>query len=144
MIRCGQLGEVAAVLYREFIPAADLARQWPAGGWVWKIEESGGPLFTLAVWSIDLLRWLLGSEVARADAAVRYTPLPECGGTLGYDACAALKFHNGVVGSLQYSGTVAAPASTSCLEVVGSSTHVLQATGNDALRLIGEDPARTE
>jgi predicted dehydrogenase len=144
MVRRGQLGEVAAVMYREFIPARDLAKQWPAGAWVWNVEESGGPLFTLAVWSIDLLRWLLGSDVARVEAAAKYTPLPECGGTLGYDACAALKFQSGVVGSLQYSGTVAGPASTSCLEVVGSSTHLLQATGNDALRLIGEEPARTE
>jgi predicted dehydrogenase len=139
-----ELGEVTAVMYREFIPARDLAKQWPAGAWVWKVEESGGPLFTLAVWSIDLLRWLVGSEVTRVEAAAKYTVLEECGGTLGYDACAALRFGNGVVGSLQYSGTVAGPASTSCLEVVGSSTQLLQATGNDTLRLIGEKPARTE
>ncbi len=144
MIKKGQLGEVCALWYREFIPAKDLARQWPPGSWVWQVDKSGGPLFTLAVWSIDLLRWLLDSEITRVEATAKYTVLKEFGGTLGYDACALLKFANGVVGSIQFSGTVAESAPGSWLDVVGSSTNVLQASGNDNLKLLGTDPARTE
>lgn len=143
-IKSGRLGEVTAVLYREFIPAKDLAKQWPPGAWVWNVRESGGPLFTLAVWSIDLVRWLTESDLAEVHASAKYTTLEQFGGTLGYDACATIRFDNDVVGSLQYSGSVAEPASTSCLEVVGNSTRVLRATGNDTLTLLGDEPATTE
>lgn len=149
VIRRGTLGKITAVHYREFIPARDLARQWPPGAWVWQVDQSGGPLYTLAVWSIDLCRWLLESEVTRVEAAARYTPLPGEGGCiiapcLGYDASATLQFRNGTLASLQYSGSVAASAAGSWLDVVGSSTALLQASGNDTLRLLADDPARTE
>ncbi len=143
-IQSGALGDVTAAFYREFIPAKDLAKQWPPGAWVWKVRESGGPLFTLSVWSIDLLRWITEREVGEVHAAAKYTVLDKFGGTLGYDACATIRFCNGVVGSLQYSGSVSEHASTSCLEVVGSSTTSLQASGNDTVTLVGEEPARTE
>lgn len=144
MIDKGELGNPSAVLYREFIPAKDLAMQWPPGSWVWNVEESGGPLFTLSVWSIDLLRWLFGTEVAEVHASTKYTPLRKFDGTLGYDACASLRLANGLMGCLQYSGTVAASASTSTLEVIGDSTCVVKATGNDSLTLFGEKPVRTD
>ena len=144
MLDTGAIGSPAAVLYREFIPASDLAGQWPSASWMWKVEESGGPLYTLAVWSIDLLRWLFDTEIEDVSAAVKYTVLDRFGGTLGYDACAALKLANGVVGSLQYSGSVTHSASSSALEIVGDSTHVINAAGNDKVTLFGEDPMKTE
>lgn len=144
MIASGELGQPAALLYREFISASDLAMQWPAGSWMWNMEASGGPLFTLSVWSIDLFRWLLDTEITEAHGAAKYTVLEQFGGTLGYDASVTLKFANGVVGCLQYSGTVTPAASTSYLEVVGSSTHVVKATGNESLTLYGETPRITE
>jgi predicted dehydrogenase len=144
LLRRGALGTISALHYREFIPARDLARQWPPGAWIWRIEQSGGPLYTLAVWSIDLCRWLLDSEVTQVEAAVRYTPLPHLAGSLGYDACATLKFHSGAFAGLQYSGSVPESAAGSWLHVMGSSTSVLQASGNDTLCLLGEDPARTQ
>ncbi|MFV2065986.1 MAG: Gfo/Idh/MocA family protein [Pirellulales bacterium] len=144
MIDRGVLGAPTALLYREFIPARDLARQWPAGSWVWDVESSGGPLFTLAVWSIDLLRWLTGAEITEVHGSANYTVLDKLGGTLGYDASATLKLANGVVASLQYSGSVTQSASTSVLEVVGDSTSLLRATGNDKLAILGDEPAITE
>lgn len=144
MLEAGEIGKPAAVLYREFIPASDLAGQWPVESWMWKVEESGGPLYTLAVWSIDLLRWLFDTEIVDVQAAVKYTVLEKFGGTLGYDACATLKLASGVVGSLQYSGSVTHSASTSALEVVGDSTHVIKAAGNDKVTLFSEDPTKTE
>ena len=69
-------------------------------------QASGGPLFTLSVWSIDLFRWLAGSEISEAHGTHQYTRLPQFGGTFGYDASVAVKFANGLAGCLQYSGTV--------------------------------------
>lgn len=143
-IDSGALGNASAVLYRELIPAADLAKQWPPGAWVWNIDESGGPLYTLAVWSIDLFRWLLDTEVEEVEASTRYTRLEKLGGTLGYDCCAILRLASGVVGCVQYSGTVTGSASTSTLEIVTDSTCTLRASGNDSLTLLGDDPATTE
>jgi predicted dehydrogenase len=144
MLDAGAIGSPSAVFYREFIPASDLAGQWPAASWMWKVEESGGPLYTLAVWSIDLLRWLFDTEIANVNAAVKYTVLDEFGGTLGYDACVTLKLANGVVGSLQYSGSVTHSASSSALEIAGDSTCVINASGNDKVTLFSDDPVRTE
>ncbi len=144
VIEQGALGNLSMLMYREFIPAADLARQWPAGSWVWNVEKSGGPLFTLAVWSIDLLRWLVQSDITGVEAATKYTTLAAHGGTLGYDASASIQFANGMVGCLQYSGSVNQAASTSKLEVIGDSNCMLEAGHNDKVTLFGHDPARTE
>jgi len=130
-------------MYREWIAAKDLASQWPAGSWMWKLDESGGPLFTLSVWSIDLMRWLFG-EIAEVSAAVKYTTLEQFGGTLGYDASATIRMANGMVGCLQYSGSVNSASSTSRLEVVGDSNCLVDATWNDTVTLFGDDPAKTE
>ena len=140
----GRLGNLSAAMYREFIPAKDLAGQWPAGSWVWNLEASGGPLYTLAVWSIDLMRWLMNTEITQVHSSCKYTKLERFGGTLGYDAFASLQFANGVVGCLQYSGSVTHSASASRLELVGDSTHVIEATGNDKVTLLSEEPAKTE
>lgn len=144
MVEQGMLGNLSAVMYREFIPAKDLAGQWPPGAWVWNVKETGGPLFTLAVWSIDLLRWLTGQDVTSVHAATKYTTLEKYGGTLGYDAAAVLQFSGGIVGCLQYSGSVTHSASASRLEVVGDSTFLLDASGNDKVSLLAEDPFKAE
>jgi predicted dehydrogenase len=140
----GRVGALSAVMYREFIPAQALAGQWPAGSWVWNLEASGGPLFTLAVWSIDLMRWLMGTEIASVHATCKYTKLEQLGGTLGYDAFASLQFANGVVGCLQYSGSVTDAASVSKLELIGDNTSVIEATNNDLVALLGQAPTKTE
>lgn len=144
LISRGAIGQPAAVVYREAIPASDLARQWPPGSWMWQVDESGGPLFTLSVWSIDLVRWLLDAEVGNVHAATNYTSLEKLGGTLGYDASATLQLESGVVASLQYSGTVAPSAASNWLEVIGDSTGVLKAEGNESVTLFDDEPAKTE
>ena len=114
-ITSGAIGAPLAFSYREFIPAKDLAGQWPTGSWMWDVQRSGGPLYTLSVWSIDLVRWLFDTEIAEVSASVKYTRLEKFDGTLGYDASATLQLANGVVGCLQYSGSVAASAPTCVL-----------------------------
>lgn len=144
LIESGSIGDMAALTYREWIPAADLAAQWPAGAWMWNIEQSGGPLFTLAVWSIDLIRWLTGGDIAQVHAATSYTRLEKTGGTLGYDAAVALRMTTGEIASLQYSGSVNHESTISILEVVGNATNVLTATNNDRVALLADEPSRTE
>ena len=143
-LRQGAVGAVTAVHYREFIPAKDLAAQWPPGSWAWNIDQSGGPLFTLSVWAIDLLRWLLDDEIADFSAAATYGQLPQFGGTLGYDGAAALRFQGGAVGSLLYSGTAPGPAGGCALEILGSAARLLVARDHHSLSLLADDPARTE
>ncbi len=140
----GKLGRITTLMYREFIPAKDLAMQWPVNSWMWNIEESGGPLYTLAVWSIDLLRWLAGADIVEVNPTTKYTKLEKYGGTLGYDAAASLRFANGMVGCLQYSGSVTHSASASRLEVIGDSTYLLDAFHNDKVTLLAEDPCKSE
>ena len=144
LIDSGSVGDMAALTYREWIPATDLAAQWPAGAWMWNIEQSGGPLFTLAVWSIDLIRWLTGGEIVQVHATTNYTRLEKTGGTLGYDAAVAMRMSTGQIASLQYSGSVNHEATISILEVVGNATNVLTATNNDRVALLADEPSRSE
>ena len=52
------------------------------------------------------------SEVVEFDPSTRYTQLDKYAGTLEYDACALLRFENGMVGRLPYSGSVTLSVST--------------------------------
>ena len=144
LIDSGALGTPKAVLYREWIPAADLAFQWPPGAWVWNLEETGGPLFTLSVWSIDLMRWLLKADFEDVDATIHHYPIEKLGGTLGYNAFVNYKFPGGVIGSLQTSGAVAHMCSTSILEVIGDNTCSIRANWNNELAMFAEDPGKAE
>ena len=144
LIDSGALGKPTAIMYREWIPAADLAMQWPPGAWVWNLEETGGPLFTLAVWSIDLMRWLTGADFVDMNAAVEHFPIEKLGGTLGYNAFVNYRFPGNVVANLQTSGSVAHMCSTSILEVIGDNTCSIKANWNNELIFFGEDPGKSE
>ncbi len=145
LIDQGSIGNPVAALYREFIPAKDLALQWPPGSWAWDDKKSGGgPAFTLSVWSIDLLRWLLKADVEEVHSVLRNVSLRELGGTIGYTSLAVLKFSNGAVATLQFSGLVRPSMSDSKLEVLGDNMNGLVATGNDGLGLNASDPDKQE
>lgn len=143
LIAEGAVGAPTAVIYREFIPAVDLAGQWKPDSWMWDVPKSGGPLFTLSVWSIDLIRWLFDAEITSVEPVVKYTPLTKTGGTLGYEAFVSLRLSNGMVGCLQYSGSVNHAAAKSNLEVIGDNTCLVSAEDNDRVTLLGESPERT-
>lgn len=140
LIADGALGEPTSVVYREFIAANDLASQWPAGSWMWQVDQSGGPLYTLSVWSIDLLRWLFDTEIVAAHPVAKYTPLARTGGTMGYEAFVSLRLANGMVAALEYSGSVTRAAAGSKLEVIGDGRCSLSAQDNETVTLWGESP----
>ncbi len=144
LIAAGEIGAPVAATYREWIAASDLAQQWPAGGWMWDVPKSGGPLYTLSVWSLDMLRWLFDAEIAQVHASTGYHTLEKFGGTLGYNAVVTVRMANDVVVELNYSGSVASSASSNWLEVVGDSTGVLHAESNESVTLMGQSPAKTE
>ena len=145
MVKEGTVGKPIAAHYREFIPAAALAQQWPAGSWAWDVGKSGGyPDFTLSVWSIDLLRWLFEDEFADVEWMTNYVPLKEFGGILGYNTMGVLKLRKGTVGSLHFGATVNQLASTSRLELYGDNTAVLHAVWNNKIVVYGSDPEPKE
>jgi len=138
MIASGIVGKPIAIHFREFIPAASIAEQWPAGSWAWDIERSGGyPDFTLSVWSIDMVRWMFESEIDNVEWMANYPKFEKYGGILGYNTMGLIKLSNGIVGSLHYSASVTPSASTSRLEVYGDNTNVLHAIWNDKIVLYG-------
>jgi predicted dehydrogenase len=141
MIESGVVGKPVALHFREFIPAISLAEQWPLGSWAWNIEKSGGyPDFTLSVWSLDLIRWMFGSEIADAEWRSNYAPIEMHGGILGYNTMGLIKLSNGIVGSLHYGASVTPSATTARLEVYGDNTNVLHAIWFDKILLYGSDP----
>jgi len=145
LIKGGSVGTPVAAFYREFISAEDLAQQWPPNSWAWdETKSGGGPGFTLSVWSIDLLRWLMQAEVAKVNSASKNVVLKEFGGTTGYNSLAVLKFSNGAVATLQFSGLVRPAASMSKLELLGDNMNSLLAEGNDHLVLYGAKPDKQE
>lgn len=139
LIDQGSIGKPLAVTFSEFIPAKDLAAQWPTGSWAWNLEKSGGyPDFTLSVWSIDLFRWLLSSEIASVQWASNYAPLVWVENFTGYNTMGVLRFSSGAIGSLHYSATVGTGEGTSRLEVFGDNTKTLKANWNNYLALAGD------
>ncbi|MEM3501860.1 MAG: Gfo/Idh/MocA family oxidoreductase [Candidatus Bathyarchaeia archaeon] len=144
LIEDGSIGEPVAAYYREFIAAEVLAQQWPAGSWAWDpVKTGGGPSFTLSVWSIDLLRWLLKAEVTETYTCSNNVALNKYG-TEGYNLMAILKYSNDAVANLQFSGSVRPAIGESRLELLGSNMSSLVAVENKTLTLYSDDPDRKE
>jgi predicted dehydrogenase len=140
MIESGMIGKPIAIHFREFIPAMSLAEQWPLGSWAWNIEKSGGyPDFTLSVWSLDMIRWMFGSDIEDVEWKSNYTPIEKYGRILGYNTMGLIKLLNGIVGSLHYGASVAPSATTARLEIYGDNTNVLHAIWFNKIVLYGQE-----
>jgi len=139
LIEDGAIGKPIAVTFSEFIPAKDLAAQWPSGSWAWDVVKSGGyPDFTLSVWSLDLVRWLFDAEIVDAKWMSNYAPLPDLDNYIGYNTAGIIKLSNNATGTLYYSASVSPGEGTSRLEVFGDNTKTLKARWNNHLTLTGE------
>jgi len=140
MIKEGVIGKPIAMHYREFLPAKDLAEQWPAGGWAWDIEKAGGyPDFTLSVWGIDMLRWVNESEYAKAKWMANYPKLEKFGGIYGYNTKGIAKFENGVVASFHFGASVNKAGAETRFEVYGDNTNVIHGIGFNKIKVLGPD-----
>jgi predicted dehydrogenase len=144
LIESGELGKPIAVNYREYISAEALHQQWSPGSWAWDVSKSGGPLFTLSVWSMDLLRWMLGGEIMEMNSVVNYTPMERYGGIRIYNGAASIRMNNGCVCSMYYSGGVTPNLTMSTLEVLGDNTHSITVMNSNTISLNATSPDRKE
>jgi predicted dehydrogenase len=145
LINEGTIGKPIAMHYREFLPAADLAAQWPAGGWAWNIDRAGGyPDWTLSVWGIDMLRWVVGSEYADVDWMANYPKFNQFGGILGYNTMGISKYENGVVASFHFGASLNAAGAETRFEVYGDNTNVIHGVGVDKIIIHGPDKEKEE
>lgn len=145
MLHEGVLGKPIAIHYREFLPAASIAEQWPAESWAWNIDRSGGyPDFTLSVWSLDMIMWMFSDKIKDIRWMSSYPKLEEFGGIIGYNTMGVLKFFKGIVGTLHFGASVSESASTTRLEVYGDNTNVLHAIWNNKIILYGSEPKPKE
>ena len=134
LITQGAIGKPVAITFSESIAAKDLEAQWPAGSWAWNTERSGGyPDFTLSQWGIDLIRWLVGGDVYKAEWMSNYAPLEGFGVFTGYNTAGILKFSGGAIGILHYSSTVICGEGTSRLDVFGNNTKSIRVNWNSSL-----------
>jgi predicted dehydrogenase len=132
----GVIGLPLAVTFQEHIAARHLQRQWPLSSWAWDVPTSGGkPDFTLSVYAIDAIRWLLDAEITEAQWMSRYTPLQSFNGWTGYNTVGILRLSNGIIGTLHFSATVQPHDETSRLHLFGSNTRTIQAINNNQVRL---------
>jgi predicted dehydrogenase len=140
MVKEGVVGKPVAMHYREFLPAKDLAEQWPAKGWAWDIDKAGGyPDFTLSVWGIDLLRWVNESEYSEYEWMASYPKMEQFGGIYGYNTKGIAKFKNDLVASFHFGASVNAAGSETRFEVYGDNTNVIHGYGFNKIKVFGPD-----
>jgi predicted dehydrogenase len=145
MIKEGVIGKPIAMHYREFLPAKDLAEQWPAEGWAWDIEKSGGyPDYTLSVWGIDMLRWVNESEYKEYQWMASYPALKQFGGIYGYNTKGIALFENDVVASFHFGASVNTAGSETRFEVYGDNTNVIHGVGINKIIVLGPDDNKEE
>ena len=145
MIKEGKIGKPIAMHYREFLPAKDLAEQWPAKGWAWDIEKAGGyPDFTLSVWGIDMLRWINESEYTESEWMASYPKFEQFGGIYGYNTKGIAKYENDVVASFHFGASVNQAASETRFEVYGDNTNVIHGVGFNKVIVYGPDNEKDE
>jgi len=98
-----EVGKPTMFYNREYIGPSVLGAQWPAGSWAWDKERSGGTTYTLSVWAIDLMRWLIGSEIKRVYASIGQVVQEKYGGITPENAQFHVTFENGVTGVFERS-----------------------------------------
>jgi len=99
----GRVGKPTMFYHKEYLPPSIIGAQWPAGSWAWDISRSGGTSFTLSVWAIDLMRWLLGSEAKQVYASIQKIPQKKYGGITPENCQFHVTYENGVTGVFERS-----------------------------------------
>jgi predicted dehydrogenase len=133
-------GRIGDVLAAHCVFRAALPREWPdsdAPGWFAdRSRVPGGAFLDHAIYHVDLLRWLLGSEVVSVTGMtsnVRYPDLPV--EDYGH---AVLRFANSAMGSIEDTWTSAPAAPREALEVVGDRGALIHDTAIGQLLRTGD------
>lgn len=138
LFEAGAIGEPIALMFREFIAAEDLAKQWPLSSWAWDAKKSGGyPDFTLSVWSLDMFRWFFRTEIENAEWAANYKSIEGVNDFKGYQTVGIIRMKNGVVGSVTYGSSVAKGQETSRFEILGNNGKTIVVDWNDRVTVVG-------
>lgn len=134
----GVIGKPIALTFREFIPAKDLAGQWPLTSWAWDYDKAGGyPDFTLSVWSLDMLSWFFNSEIEDTKWYPNYMEIEGVDNFRGYQTVGILKLKNGVVGTIQMGSSQAEGLGESRFEIFGNNGKTLYCYWNNVVKVIG-------
>jgi predicted dehydrogenase len=133
----GKIGDLLAV---HEVFRAGLPRDWPDSqtpGWfVDPARTPGGAFLDHAVYHVDVLRWLFGSEVASVTgmtANVRHTELPV--EDWGH---AVLRFADGRMGTIEDTWTSGPGAPREAIEIVGSRGSLINDGAVGRMALTGE------
>ena len=94
LVEAGQIGDVAMMTHS----VTTSLPGWSEGGWLARPEESGGPLFDLAVHSFDYLAWVIGSPAVRVHAVAADSPA----GPATY-GLATVRYASGAMGQVEAS-----------------------------------------
>jgi len=99
----GKVGKPTMFYHKEYLPPSIIGKQWPAGSWAWDEARSGGTSFTLSVWAIDLMNWLLDSDAKSVYANIRKVPQEKYGGITPENCQFHVTYENGVAGVFERS-----------------------------------------
>ena len=133
------IGNPVAVSFHESIAAKDLSKQWPMDSWAWNKKQSGGyPDYTLSVWSLDLIRWLINSEITTSRWETHYAPIPSLNNYQGYNTMGLLRFKNGCIAHVHYSCTVSRERGQSSLTIYGDNLNVIRTQDNTSVTIEGD------
>ncbi len=139
LMESGEVGKPTMFYNREYIAPSVLGSQWPAGSWAWDRSRSGGTSFTLSVWAIDLMRWLLGSEVTRVYAMIGRIPQPKYGGITPENCQFHVTFANGVTGVFERSENSPRSMEGAELRLLFDDNKAIHAIDNNVVELHQED-----
>lgn len=125
LIDDGALGEIRSI--RSQFSHSGIGKYYkPASDWFGdRRKAGGGPLGDLGVHHFDVMRWLIGSEVAEVSAIA--TNISGNDNDLEDNAAVSLRFANGAMGQGFYSFTTVAPPGVTLerLEIYGTEATVI-------------------
>ncbi|MBA3416274.1 MAG: Gfo/Idh/MocA family oxidoreductase, partial [Chloroflexia bacterium] len=118
---------------------ASLPERWPGdpdpGWWADAARVPGGGWIDHAIYDVDLLRWLLGEEVARASGVAANLKFPEL--PVEDFGAALLTFEGGAVANLEVTWTAPPGGGRRTLAIVGSEGALAYDSLTDRLSLAG-------
>jgi predicted dehydrogenase len=139
LVDSDEVGNPTMFYNREYIGPSVLSAQWPAGSWAWDRSRSGGTSYTLSVWAIDCMRWLIGSEVVRVYASVAQVEQPKYGGTTPENCQLHVTFENGVTGVFERSENSPQSMEGAELRILFDDNKAIYALDNNEVELHQEE-----
>ncbi|GAC1433535.1 MAG: hypothetical protein NVSMB65_07420 [Chloroflexota bacterium] len=135
----GKIGRPVSALY---IQRAGVPTQvWPGvHGTTWWVDPAhapGGGWIDHAIYQVDMMRWLFGSEVARVGGMTANLLHRDLAAPLEDYGLATLEFAGGQAGTLEVTWTAAPAAGYGATHIVGSEGAVVLGWPSDEARVSG-------